>query len=215
MSDIFVGIMVNIPEFGIEQAKTTSSRLIDALKSRTNKLKITTLLGSEVNYNNIKKLLNECNEYLSHKNRKAIIYYNGHGDQTKDLDGDESDGMDEYWSLEHGERMMDDEISEIFSDISEKSFLLLINDNCSSGTMIDKKKNDRPWVCLSSCQDYQDSLACKDGGVFTLYGLIPSLEKCITIKELHRGILDHIDIKTQTPMITMTRRSLLDVELFD
>jgi len=215
MTEIFVGIMVGIPEFGMEQAKTTSNKLITTLKKRTNKLKITTLLGNDVNYNNVRKLLIDCNEYLSHKNRKAIIYYNGHGNQTKDLDGDESDGMDEYWHLMGGGKMLDDEISKIFKDISDKSFLLLLNDNCSSGTMIDKRLNDRPWVCLSSCQDHQDSLACGDGGIFTLYGLIPGLEICNTIKDLHDEILRNMDVKSQTPMLTMTRRYLLDTILFE
>jgi hypothetical protein len=215
MTEYFVGIMVNIPEFGIEQAETTSRLLIEALQKRTNNLKLTTLLGNAVTYRNVKQLLEECNEYLSHKNRRAIIYYNGHGGQTKDLNGDEEDGMDEFWELAKGKRMIDDEISEIFSDISEKSFLIMINDNCSSGTMIDKALNDRPWVCLSSCQDHQDSLACRQGGIFTLSGVIPGIEKRDTIRGIHDEILRGIQIKTQTCMLTMTRDYLLNVKLFE
>ena len=214
MTEIFVGIMVNIPEFGVEQAKTTSTLLINALQKRTQNLRITTLLGEEVTYQNVKKLLTDCNRYLSHRNRRAIIYYNGHGGQIKDENGDEDDGMDEFWELAKGKKMIDGEISEIFRDISDKSFLLLINDNCSSGTMIDKKLNDRPWICLSSCQDNQDSLACKRGGIFTLYGLIPGIEKRDTVRGIHDEILRQIDIKTQTCMLTMTRDYLLNVELF-
>jgi hypothetical protein len=215
MAEIFVGICVGIPEFGTKQAKHTSQLLIEVLQNRSQKLKITKLLGNEVNYNNVRDLLFACNQYLSSPNRKAIIYYNGHGDQTPDLNGDESDGMDEYWRLMGGGRMLDDEISSIFKDISETSFLLLINDNCSSGTMIDKKLNNRPWVCLSSCQDYQDSLACEYGGIFSLYGLIPGLKTCNTVRELYNSILNDVQLASQKPMLTLTRTNLWDVKLFE
>jgi len=123
--------------------------------------------------------------------------------------------MDEYWKLMGGGTMLDDEISDTFLDISEKSFLVLINDNCSSGTMIDKRRNDRPWICLSSCQDYQSSLACNEGGIFTLYGLIPGLKTCTTIRELYTTILNELKVPTQKPMLTLTRRQLWDQKLFE
>jgi len=122
-----------------------------------------------------------------------------------------------------GGRVLDDEITLIFKDkIHESSVLILISDNCSSGTMIDRKlfstttsSTSGSWICLSSCRDHQDSLATSEGGVFTLYGLIPALEAGKkTIREIYSFIQKEIQIPSQHPFVEVSDEKVLDVDLF-
>jgi hypothetical protein len=213
MPELYAVCLVGIPELKKEHLYPVVENFISILKKKCH-VQEHILFGNEVNYSNVKKELHQCAEYLKEPNRKAIVFYHGHGDQTPDKNGDEDDGMDEYWKLMGGGRMLDDEISAIFNDISDDSYLILINDNCSSGTMIDKKLNDRPWVCLSSCQDPESALASRDGGIFTNYGLLPGLETSKTMRELYSYITRNIDISTQHPMLTLTRNYLWDEKIF-
>lgn len=139
-------------------------------------------------------------KYLETSDRKGIIYYFGHGDQVRDVSGDEIDGKDEIWRTQN---ILDDEISIIFNTIHDRSMLTLISDSCSSGSMIDTYYNKRNWVTISSSNDVQDSLSTADGGVFTLFGLIPALENVTkhTPREIHRYIKENIDIPTQTSLL--------------
>ena len=174
------------------------------------------LVGSEITRKNILEKLKEINSILSQPNQKVIVFYNGHGDQCADTNGDEEDGKDEYWKpMGGGGNILDDEISTILCDIHETSFVLLISDNCSSGTMIDKKLNNRPWICMSSCRDNQDSLASSDGGVFTLFGLIPAIKSGKrTASEIFKFICSELEIPSQTPYIETSREYLLEIPLF-
>jgi hypothetical protein len=213
MTELYVVCMVGIPELKQHQLRPVVDNFLDILKSKC-KIQEHILFGNEVNYHNVKKALTQCADYLQTPGRKAMIFYHGHGDQTPDKNGDEDDGMDEYWKLMGGGRMLDDEISAIFNNISDDSYFILVNDNCSSGTMIDKKLNDKPWVCLSSCQDVESALASQDGGIFTNYGFLPGLRESKTIRQLYNYITSNIDISTQHPLLTMTRRQLWDEKIF-
>jgi len=159
----------------------------------------------KITYINREKIITEMKniaDFLEKPNNKSIIYYFGHGDQVLDLNNDEIDGKDEIWKTQN---ILDDEISEIFKNIDNKSRLYLFSDSCSSGWMIDKKINDKPWITVSSCNDFQDWLATWDGGVFTIWGFIPCLynkvkhEKIfVSCDEIHNYIKNNILIDTQT-----------------
>lgn len=144
--------------------------------------------------------------FLELSNNKAIIYYFGHGNQIRDVNGDELDGKDEIWSTQN---ILDDEISYIFENINVNSRLYLISDSCSSGSMIDNKINNKNWVSISSSNDIQDSLTSSEGGVFTCWGLIPCLKDSLlnlninnkiflSPNDIHKYILNNINIKSQT-----------------
>jgi hypothetical protein len=132
---------------------------------------------------------------------KSIIYYFGHGDQVKDFNGDELDGKDEIWKTQN---ILDDEISNIFKNINVDSRLYLFSDSCSSGSMIDKKINNKSWISLSSSNDLQDSLSTSEGGVFTLWGLIPCLENTLknnsklSFNDIYLFVKNNIFIDSQT-----------------
>lgn len=177
-------------------------------------LECTEILGNNVTLANVRAALHAVNTYLSSPGRQAIVYYNGHGDQIPDHSGDEPDGKDEVWRLMGGGIMVDDEISLIFSGINEQSYLWLISDSCSSGTIIDRQLNNHPWMCLTSCNAWQDSVASIDGGMFTLFGLLPAIQCCNTLREIYQYICSVLDIPTQTPEAEVTRDSLWDIPLF-
>lgn len=212
--DWLIIVIIGIPEFGNTAAKLLSDKIHHIVKTRCNNIQYQTLTGNDVTRNNVLAILNSAAKYLAQPNKRVMLYYNGHGDQTIDKNGDEADGRDEYWKLMGGGLVVDDQLSQIFNQINEKSFLWLIADNCSSGTMIDRKLNNRPWILLSACQDNQDATACIDGGVFTLFGLLPSLSKCNNMLEIKQSIAQLIDIPTQTVRIEITRPYLWNIPLW-
>lgn len=69
---------------------------------------------------------------------QVYVHYSGHGSQVKDLNGDETDGMDETL-VPHDGRMAgiadvtDDELGTIFSRFRTKNVLIIL-DSCHSGT---------------------------------------------------------------------------------
>ena len=166
------------------------------------------LVAGECTQNNVRSRLQIIADFLSQPNKRAYVYYNGHGDWRADTNGDEADGMDEFWKLSDGSVVLDDYISTLFNQINESSFLFLVNDHCSSGTMLDRSLNDRPWICLSSSQDSQDSLSTYDGGVFTLFGFLPAIQRYDTLREIVNYISENIDIPTQNFRVEFTRNYL-------
>jgi Caspase domain len=164
------------------------------------------LVGLDANRERVLKSLSAVATHLSKPNGRCFVYYNGHGDQFKDANGDEADGKDEFWKLMGGGIVVDDEISRIFLSTHKTSLLCMICDHCSSGTMIDARINSTtPWIQISSCKDVEDATASSDGGMFTLFGLIPALELlkqnsgggCFTAMQLYAEISKRIEIPTQ------------------
>jgi hypothetical protein len=150
---------------------------------------------------------------LAQPRRRAIVYYYGHGDQVRDKNGDEADGMDEVWTTQG---IVDDEISAVFSKIHDTSRLYLLSDSCSSGSMIDLTLNARPWVTIGSTNDAQDALATFDGGAFTLWGLLPALAdpRNYTPTDLYKRISAALGISTQTCTILSGNKTILNEPMF-
>ena len=82
--------------------------------------------------------------------------------------------------------------------------------------MIDKELAQSNWVTISSSNDIQDSLATVDGGVFTLWGLIPAIENIngITPVSLHNWVRDNIDIPSQTSLLHYGNEEIINEEMF-
>jgi len=64
-----------------------------------------------------------------------FLTYSGHGGQVPDMNGDESDKMDETWVLYDGE-MLDDEIFGLLAEFKEGVKVLVLSDSCHSGTVV-------------------------------------------------------------------------------
>lgn len=62
-----------------------------------------------------------------------LITYSGHGNQVRDLDGDEPDNLDETWCLFDGQ-MIDDELYRMYGALADGVRVLILSDSCHSGT---------------------------------------------------------------------------------
>jgi hypothetical protein len=163
-----------------------------------------------------------CEKREPERKRTAFIYYLGHGNQTRDLNGDEEDGMDELWCLRSGESILDDEISLIFKDIPENSKVILISDSCSSGTMIDVKLNNANWITYSSCADNENAFCSFDGGIVTIFGMSYVLKQMLEDpscrylpSEFYERTIKRIKIVTQNLEMNAGNKSVLESGWFE
>lgn len=185
------------------------SKIADKNNKKINIIDIITCVSRNRCISGLKKM----EKYLESPNNKGYVYYFGHGDQVRDRNGDEEDGKDEKWVTQN---ILDDEISYIFNNIHNKSVLYLFSDSCSSGSMIDRKLNNKNWVTFSSSNDRQDSLTTSEGGVFTIWGLLPAFEAHCnpTPQELHNFISSNICIDSQTSLLYTGNNKLLNIKMF-
>lgn len=199
--------IVGIPEFLQVGADSLEHSLKKALFNANPNILYSSLIGNNIKRCSVMSELEGGAKWLCEgEDRRLIIYYNGHGDQTRDTSGDEDDGKDEFWRLAGGGRVLDDEITSIFGKygIPEGCALLVISDSCSSGTMVDKKLFDSysnihgHWASIGACLDRESAFATSDGGVFTLFGFIPAIrEGTRTPKQIFHSIQRKISIPTQ------------------
>lgn len=209
-------IICYVPEIACrnnQSMKDISTKVEEAFLKASNSVTLDVVKILETNRGLVIKNLKEIAQELTNPNKKAIVYYYGHGDQITDTSGDEKDGKDEIWQTQG---IIDDEISKIFANIHDTSTLYLFSDSCSSGSMIDEYYNKKDWVTISSANDRQDSLATSDGGVFTLWGLIPALEtiKNCTPREIHKYIKKNVQIQSQTSLLHYINNETLDKSIF-
>lgn len=75
---------------------------------------------------------------VSESGDRIYFHYSGHGSQYRDLNGDESDGLDEIiigYDHNWSDRMIrDDDFSRIFSTLKEGVELVVVLDACHSGS---------------------------------------------------------------------------------
>ena len=64
----------------------------------------------------------------------VVISYSGHGGQTKDLNFDEDDNLDETWCLYDGQ-LLDDELKRAYAMFSAGVRILVVSDSCHSGSV--------------------------------------------------------------------------------
>jgi uncharacterized caspase-like protein len=68
----------------------------------------------------------------------VVITYSGHGTYAPDIDGDESDGLDEAlcpYDIKQGKVVLDDEIHALFAQRAAGVRIVLLSDSCHSGTV--------------------------------------------------------------------------------
>lgn len=70
-----------------------------------------------------------------------VVSYSGHGGQSPDMNGDESDGLDETWCLYDGQ-LLDDELYRAWMKFRAGVRILVFSDSCHSGTVLKMKKID-------------------------------------------------------------------------
>jgi hypothetical protein len=197
-------ILSGIPEFGQDSAYSIEKKVKLSFQQAMAPKKMvsySSVCGRELNNVNARKALTKIVNSLDDVSSEVIIiYYIGHGDQKRDLNGDETDGMDEYWRFYGGGILTDDDLTTILSKSRTNPFIFVISDCCSSGSMIDKQ-GDRftNWATLGACTDAQSAFAGKEGGMFTLFGLIPALREGANTPQKIKNFIDQrLQIQTQT-----------------
>lgn len=109
--------------------------------------------------------------HLSKSYNKLIVYFIGHGVQTKDKQNDEKDNYDECLFFKD-EKVLDDEIASIVNENNKCKNLRLIADCCHSGSIYDIPSRE-DIITISACSDSQtakqDWIEHKGNGVFTYY----------------------------------------------
>jgi len=63
-----------------------------------------------------------------------LLTYSGHGNQVPDVNGDETDMVDETWCLFDGQ-MIDDELYRMYGALADGVRVLILSDSCHSGTV--------------------------------------------------------------------------------
>ena len=168
------------------------------------------LCGGEVTQSSVTALLQRGAEHLRNSvpasPKSLLIFYGGHGNQVRDIDGDESDGLDECWVLQGGGIILDDVLTDMLAGAPPSATFVVVSDSCSSGTMIDscrwKNKQQARWAAFSSCRDNQDALSSSEGGVFTTWGFLGALEAAARTKPTPAQVCDfirqNVQLDTQT-----------------
>lgn len=151
----------------------------------------------------------------------GIIYFAGHGTQTKDTNGDEKDGLDENYQTYDRKTISDDLITSILEKTHEDSYITVISDHCHSGSMIDitDKHKDRRWLSIGSAQDNESAIQSGDGSVCS-YELFKIIEKqpSITIGNMKdlliKNMKDSFIGTMQIPNISVSNPSIYGNYLF-
>jgi len=161
-----------------------------------------------------------------------FFHYSGHGSQIKDINGDETDGMDEviipvdYFS--NNSIIVDDDIKGIIQEnLKEGVKLIVLMDCCNSGTIFDLKYNyDSNWnqvvnnksldtkgdiILISGCSDSQKSYDTYVNSIYqgsTTRSFNETIKTTITWKQMindMRQILINSGLSVQVPQISSGR----------
>jgi hypothetical protein len=116
-----------------------------------------------------------------------LLTYSGHGSQLFDVNGDESDRLDETWVL-YDDQLIDDELYRLWSKFAPGVRILVISDSCHSGTVarfnqvnesVSRQKVSRgiaeksmlevqaSGILISACKDNQVAWEVGKNGLFT------------------------------------------------
>ncbi len=182
-----------------------------------------------------KSIIGILDELVTSNSDVLFFQYSGHGTQTYDWDGDESDGKDEALYSVNGRLVTDDDINKVISKLPNNKLMVLVIDACHSGTIIDlpyiltkdrvKQVNNKHInsnvICISGCRDDQVSLdVCYSQ---TYYGAMSnSLQKVLQnadlrtttwkqlVLEVRKDILTQGFTNPQVPQLTVSRPELIN-----
>ena len=151
---------------------------------------------------------------------QIVVYYSGHGTQTRDTSGDEKDGFDEAMYAIDNKLITDDQIFSMIDKSANGATVNIFFDCCHSGTLCDLEYNMQPmasnrfkfWtesrmtkqnvIVFSGCLDIQTSAdasfrrsnnECVANGAFT-YMLLQVLKenKNASNKDVLHGIFEKL-----------------------
>jgi len=137
----------NLPgiEIDVNHFKQAALRLGVAPKN------IAILMNEQATEPNIKKMFARFLNDVS-KDDRVYIYFSGHGSRINDIDGDESDGVDEFlvtYEFNHKTPtdgvLLDDEFNVLLTSIPSNNVIAVV-DACHSGTI----SRGLDWVTLSN-----------------------------------------------------------------
>lgn len=116
--------------------------------------------------------MNVFTQFLQAEVDKVVVYYIGHGTNTRDTSGDEADGYDECLFFTDGVIIDDDLCLAITDNKANGSKLILLTDCCHSGTIYDVPDR-KDILSISAAADNetakQDWIEKKGQGIFTYY----------------------------------------------
>lgn len=123
-------------------------------------------------------LLEALNELGNSPATKTVFHYSGHGSQSRDNDGDETDGWDETVFSNNDVEITDDQIRVELQKFENKTVYLFF-DCCHSGTIVDlpymatsegfEQINNFTFssdiICISGCKSSQTSADVTEEGI--------------------------------------------------
>lgn len=144
-----------------------------------------------------KEMLTEMIKLISNPNNDVIFGVFSHGQQVKDVSGDEADGMDECIVMKDG-LLIDDNLTALINKYRKCNRLTLIADICHSGIYDFKDfTNHKNLTIITSCADRETSKQLLKNGCFTLQFWNCFKNGTLNFKELRR----RLDLYNQTPQL--------------
>jgi hypothetical protein len=148
--------------------------------------------------------------------RRGLVYYNGHGNWAG------GDRTRSEWDTWNG-TVSAAQVTDAFANTAPGSLVLVVSDSCSSGAMIESTRpaaRHGRWALLAACSVSEDAFEENDGGVFTVWGLLPTLVSLVsatskvTLSALEAGIESRIDIPDSDPLLATGSSELNALPLF-
>ena len=165
----------------------------------------------------------------------VFFHYSGHGTQSKDLDQDEIDTLDEVVYSKDDVLVTDDDINRILLTYPANKTVILVFDCCHSGSIADlpyilnvdgkikeekvKKTVLAKVICISGCKDDQTSADMTERGISfgalssTMYSLLRHYDgKDVTWRMFYQDLVSEVKKKryAQYPILSTSHASFFD-----
>lgn len=190
----------------------------------------TRLIGTDASPSAISSELTRMAAFLAQgPGHRGLVYYNGHGSWAG---GDTSRAEWDAW----GGSVTAAQVTDAFASVAPGSFVLVISDSCSSGAMFEGRRpaaQHGRWALLAACSVSEDAFEENDGGVFSVWGLLPTLAALsgsgsgagsasasasafgsITLSALEAGAQERLDIPGSEPLLACGSSVLYTLPLF-
>lgn len=139
-----------------------------------------------------------------------VLFWSGHGGQQPDLNGDETDGLDEYLCPDD-EPLLDDDLAAAFDTVPAGVRCLAIFDTCNAGTMarralrtprfVNQRSFRASMIVFAGCADGKYSYGSAQGCIWTT-AIIDAWRDGISYRDWFDSALKLIDSTEQLPQWT-------------
>ena len=144
-----------------------------------------------------KEMLSTLITLISKPENDVVFGVFSHGQQVKDISGDEADGKDECIVMKDG-LLIDDTLTDLINKYRKCHRLTLIADICHSGIYDFKDFRDHTNLTIvTSCADRETSKQFSNNGCFTLQFWNCLKNSTLNINELRR----RLNMFNQTPQL--------------